>query len=142
MWTYAPWLAAIICSAVIVVTRLRTNHLLGHGLGTVPKSVSAFYMGSFLGLVIAFFWAMFSIAWWASLPVLCLYALINIAIPSAASELAKFSGTSQAAYLTAAQQAVEEFKDLPPGKDKSQMVMKRADEIMRSEGWKPRDPQN
>jgi hypothetical protein len=47
------------------------------------------------------------------------------------------STTAQITHLAAIQQAGKELCALPPGKDKMDKVMQRADEIMRSWGWTP-----
>jgi hypothetical protein len=96
--------------------------------------LSAVYMAGFIGAVAAFFWAMFSIGWWGGLPILAMYGLTFL-IPSAISDT---KHNPVVAHLEAISEATEELKVLPQGKEKTDRIMQRADEIMRSRGWKPK----
>jgi hypothetical protein len=65
---------------------------------------------------------------------LALYGLTFL-VPSVISD-AKHNPV--VAHLDAISEATEEFKALPQGKEKMDRIMQRADEIMRSRGWKPK----
>jgi len=140
MGRYEPWLLAACSTAVIVAVRRRTNKLILSGIRTVPKLVSALYMAGFAGLSISFFWATFRIGWWAFLPVLGLHALGHFVIPAVVPGTMRDPVT---AHSFALMQAAEELGAFPPaGPEQAQKLMQRADEIMRSQGWKPRNPLN
>jgi hypothetical protein len=89
---YLPWLVGSAFLTLIVVSRLLSNHyiklhypdILMKGLqpGRVPQWFSALYMIGFMGLFVCGIWC-FRIAWWAFLPMLAIYFLQAILIPSA-----------------------------------------------------------
>jgi len=132
--SYIPWAFAGVFAAVVVFVRLATNRVMERDRRAPSAWISAIYIGGFLGLSFTFFWSMFAIAWWACLPVLVVYGLTCL-VPSSVQR-----GTSDptTVHLAAIQQASDELSGMPPGSDKMQAITKRADEIMRAQGWQPR----
>lgn len=131
---YAALICAVLFGAMLVSGRLLTNRVLSRGISRVPVWISAIYMIGLLGLVVTSVWAFISIAWWAGVIVLGIYGLTRL-VPSALSSAAN---DPKIAHLAAIQQASQELAHLPPGEDKMQAVMTRADEIMRAKGWTPK----
>lgn len=76
-------LLATPCIAIVVfMIQLRINYVLLNTSRPVTKLFYLYFLGV-LGLVEAFFWAIFHIAWWACLPVLGILILVSYSGPSA-----------------------------------------------------------
>lgn len=134
METYVPWMWSAFFAAAMVLSRLATNRILRGTLGPVPGLVSSVYILGFVGLVAMFFWSIFAIAWWACVPVIGIYGLTCL-VPSAVQEAMR---DPKIVHLAAIQQAASELSSKPPGDEKMEAVMERADQIMRSWRWIPK----
>jgi hypothetical protein len=133
---YAPWALATCCVVAIALVRVYTRRITD--LRPAPPVISLVYVVGHIGLAVAFLWSIFGAALWACIPVIGLYAAIQILVPSPAAEFARGPVGS---HLAAIEQAKNELRHLPPGPDSLAAVMKRADEIMRSRGWIPKKPE-
>ena len=89
--SYFPWYVAAVFLAVIAVSRLLTNYYvrmryrqiltLGLQPGFCPPWVSAVFLLGHLGLLVFGIWS-FKIGWWAPIPLVAVYYVQKIAIPS------------------------------------------------------------
>jgi hypothetical protein len=90
------------------------------------------------GLLAVAVWALFYGHW----VIACMLFAVSIAIRCVNAWyyplLHWIQGGPSMAHLAALQQASNELRHLPQGPETFQKVKQRADEIMRSEGWKPK----